>query len=212
MSGSPNARFDGVSASGNFAQQFRGAVFESVVDVHFFRGHVQIPFFVGAQAVGHAGDFIHHDAFFRRDAFAVEIVGAHAAVIGIRNVERAAVGGERDAVGARLPFRDDFQFAFGRDVVDAVEIQLAGILLRSERGVREINMPIAPHHDVVGRVESLAFEARRQHFDLAVLQSAGYAAFAEFAGVEAALRVVGVADGAAGAFGENGIRRSRGLA
>ena len=86
-----------------------------------------------------------------------------------------------------------FQFAFGRDVKDAVKIQFAGILLRAEGGVREIDMTVAAHNNVVGRVESLAFEARRQHFDFAVLQGARHAALAEFAGVQAAFGVVGVA-------------------
>ena len=74
-------------------------------------------------------------------------------------------------------------------MIHAVEIQFAGVLLRSERRIGEIDVAVAAHHDVVRRVEALAFEARGQHFDFAVLQRAGHAPLAEFAGVEAALGI-----------------------
>ena len=57
----------------------------------------------------------------------------------------------------------------------------------------------------LGALKRLPSKRARQHFDFSVLQGAGHAAFAEFAGVEAAFGVVGVADDAAGAFGEYGI-------
>ena len=94
-------------------------------------------------------------------------------------------------------------------MVDAVEVHLAGILLRSKRRVREINLTIATHHDVVRRVESLAFETRSQHLDFAVLQRASYPALAKFAAIQAPLGVIRVANGAARALGENLIRSAR---
>ncbi len=129
----------------------------------------------------------------RRLAVLIDVEQADQARVGIGDVQQLSIGRKCDAVGPRLPFRDRLQIALWREVIDAEEIQLAAVLLIAEGRVGEINMPVPPDDDIVGRVQPLAFEFRRQHFGCAVLRRPDHAAGAKLAGVQTALRVEGVA-------------------
>ena len=93
-------------------------------------------------------------------------------------------------------FRDQIEFAIRRQMIDAIEIELAFLgRERSIQGVREIDMTIASDHDIVGCVEPLSLVAVRQDLDIALAVRARHAARDVLAGVEPALAVKRVAVG-----------------
>ena len=122
-------------------------------------------------------------------AFVIEIVSANVALVGIGDVEDAAVGRQCDAVRPALRLGDQLQFTVRRKMVDAVEIQVLRVLLISERRIGEIDLAVLADRDVVGRVQPLAFVALGDHFDPALFVGARHAAGVGFAGVQPALRI-----------------------
>ena len=96
-------------------------------------------------------------------------------------------------LGLPVESGDDFERPLRWDVVHAVKIQLAMVGLAAESGVGEIDVIVAAHHDVVRRVQALAFPAVGQHLDGALLVRAGHATGPGFAGVQAALAIERVA-------------------
>ena len=91
----------------------------------------------------------------------------------------------------------------------AVEIQLSRVLLIPERRIGEIDVAVVPHDHIIWRVETLAFEARRDHIHFAVLGCARHAPLAKFTGVEIALLVVCVPGSAARTVADLGDALSR---
>ena len=148
------------------------------------------------------------DALVRGAAVAIEIVGAHVPLVGVRDVQRAAVSRDRDAVRPRLQPRDRLDRPRGRDVVHAVEVEIA-LIERREQRVREIHVPVAAHDDVVGRVEAFALEPLRQHFDSAVPVGPRHTPRLVFTRVEPALGVERVAVRAVGVFTKHRGRATR---
>src|SRR5262249_46064530 len=78
--------------------------------------------------------------------------------------------------------------------------RIAGRLLRARAGPRigEIDRAIGFHHDIVGKIEREALEARRQHGDGAVVLLAHDAAGRRFPGHPPALHVPPEAVGGTG--------------
>ena len=107
--------------------------------------------------------------------------------VGVGDVQHAAVRRKRNSVRPARGLRDQLHGAFRRNVIHAVEIQLAAIGLIAERRIGEVDVPVAAHHDVVRRVQPLAFPLVGQHLDFALLVGARHAARAGLAGVKPAL-------------------------
>ena len=84
-------------------------------------------------------------------------------------------------------------------MVDPVEIQVAHIE-RGVQGVGEIDVSIAPHHDVVGRIEPFAFEPVDKDLDPPFAVGPGDPPGLVFARVQASLPIHRVAVGPVGAF------------
>ena len=128
---------------------------------------------------------------------AIEIESHHRVPVGIAHVKHLAIGRERDAIGPRLPLRDNFQIAFRRDVPDAVKIEIAAIVRAAESRIGEINVAVSANHNVVRRVEFLALIALGQRFDFALQVQPRHAAGLRFADVQTPLQIVGEAGSAA---------------
>ena len=73
-------------------------------------------------------------------------------------------------------------------MVHTVEIQVSPIERRKER-ICEIDVPIAPDHDVVRRIETLSFKLVGENFDPALAIGPGHAPGFVFARVQAPLPV-----------------------
>ena len=117
---------------------------------------------------------------------------------GVGDVKRAPVRRKRDAVRARGPLRGELHRPLGRNMVDAVEIELAMVLLLAERRIGEIDVVRFANRNAAGRVELLSIPLSRDSVDLSVLRGARDAAGAGLTGVEAVVRIEGVAAGAVG--------------
>jgi hypothetical protein len=197
-------------AEGEVAGGFGGVDFAEEfavggVDGDVVAGDPDVAFVVGADAVGRAVDVGDEGAHIGGGAVAVDVEDAEEAVVGVGDVEEAAVGGEGDAVGAAWGFGDEGEGAFGREMVDAVVVELAAFGLGAEGRVCEIDVAVFADGDVVGGVEAFAFELVGDDFEGAVLGGADDAFGAAFAGVEAALGIEGVAVGAVGSFAIGGF-------
>src|ERR1019366_1850749 len=112
--------------------------------------------------------------------------------------QHPAVGRKRDAARTRGGFGHQRHRAFRRDVVDAVEVELAVVALFAKGGIGEVDVPIPGDHDLRRSVQALAFPGFGQHLDLAVLIGARDAPRTGFASVQAALSVEGIAGGTVG--------------
>ncbi len=86
--------------------------------------------------------------------------------------------------------------------------EFGGVLLVAERRVGEVSVAVAAHDDVVRSIETLALETCREYFCFPRFRYASHAPFAEFTGVEPALRIVSVADGTAGNVAQFGVFRA----
>ncbi len=157
------------------------------------RRHVEIALFIRAHAAGHAVDLRGENALVRGVAFLIEVIGADGVLVGRGYIERAPVRRERDAIGTRGPLRREFHRPLGRNVVDAIEIELAMVLLLAERRVGEIDVFRFADRDAARRVELLAVPFGCDGFDLSVLRRARDAAGAGFASVEAVVSIEGIA-------------------
>ena len=127
-------------------------------DVDVISGNVEVAFFVNVEAVGRAVDVVQEDTFVGGQPFAVEVVSVDFALVGIGHVEDAAVGRKGEAIGAAFRLGDDGELAFGVEVVDAVEVELAGIGLVAEGWVCEVELAVFADDEVVGGVEAFTFE------------------------------------------------------
>ena len=93
-------------------------------------------------------------------------------------------------------------------MVHAVEIQIP-LVQRSKERVGEIDVSIAPDHDIVGRIETLPFEFVDQDFDPPLAIGPGYPPGLILAGVQASLPVHGISICAVGILPINFRRLAR---
>ncbi len=154
------------------------------------RCHVQAAIHIGLDAARYACDVPDRIALIRSGAVAIEIERNHRVAVGIGNEQNLAVGRDRDAVGPRLPLRENVEIAFGRDMPDAVEVEFAVVVRAAKRGIGEVHMPVFAHHNVIRRVEFLALEALGHGLDLSLQVEPRDAPVFRFAHVQTPLRIV----------------------
>src|SRR5437762_12190929 len=80
---------------------------------------------------------------------------------------------------------------------DSIKIQLT-LVKRSKQGIGEVDLTVAPDHDVVGRIESLALEFVHQYLNLSFAIGSGDAPRFVLAGVQAPLAIHRVPVGTVG--------------
>src|SRR5205807_2657911 len=125
-------------------------------------------------------------------AVLIQIVRTHVAVVGIRDVENTTAGCQGNAVGPALGFRNKLDLSAARNVKDAVEIQVARVLLISKRWIGEIDLAVLANYDIVGGIQPLALPAFGQYVDFALFVGSGNAARMSFTSVEPTLCVESV--------------------
>ena len=84
-------------------------------------------------------------------------------------------------------------------MIDAMEVEVA-LEAAAEGGIGEVDVAVATHDEVVGRVQALPLEALGKHRRGTILGHADHSSLVALAGVEATLAVVGIAVGAATGF------------
>lgn len=168
------------------------------VDLDVVGRHVEIAFLVQLEAVWRATDFRYHHALIGCRAPAIHVERIDAALVGDGDVERLAICGERDAGGACFELCDQIDGPSGRDVEDAVEVELSQGGLCAEGRVGEEGVSVFADNEVVWTVQLLAFEGFGYYVDLACLVLSDDAAVASLAGVERAVLVEDVARRAVG--------------
>src|SRR4051812_7370204 len=72
---------------------------------------------------------------------------------------------------------------------DAVEVEFATVGLIAERGISEPDIPVLADNDIVRRVQSFAFEFRREHLRVALLVDADHLPCSSFTHVNTALAI-----------------------
>src|SRR5207253_9162898 len=134
------------------------------IDNHTAHRKIQISFSIGTNAIRSPFEVRDHDTIVRGAAVAIQIEAVDTLFLRIRYIQNLPIGRKRHPIRTRLPPGDRLEFSFRLHMVHAKEIEIAVIERRIQR-ITEIDVSVPPDHDVIRRIETLAFEPFGQNFD-----------------------------------------------
>src|SRR5579871_1871 len=134
----------------------------------------------------------------------IDVVGSYVMFVGISDVKDATVWRKRKPVRAPRRFGNQAKLTFRRNVIYAKEIQLPRVRLGAESRISEIDVAVMAHHDVVRRIETLAFPLFGKYLNFSFLVGTHYAARPAFARVQTPLCIERIAVSTVGFLAKNG--------